>query len=164
MQGERSEESQGERSVEKEEEKETRILFGQGTTGGELGHGVGRRKMEWCTVDGRMWKGKGWRRTMMGGPQDRVDVDYDGKQQMDEEIGRADEREEWLAEQWEATRRQDLFNEAKKRRGGRHGRMTGSEMVETGNGRAIRGGIPAYMNATCRRKISHMVKQLSEGR
>ena len=60
-------------------------------------------------------EGNGRRRTPMGRLQDRIGMETTPSQrQLDEEIGRAEEREEWRAEQWAATRREELFNEAKK--------------------------------------------------
>ena len=61
----------------------------------------------------------------MGRLQDRIGMETTPSQrQLDEEIGRAEEREEWRAEQWAATRREEQFNEAKKM----------AEIVEEQNG------------------------------
>ena len=45
-------------------------------------------------------------------------------QQLDEEIGRAEEREEWRTQQWLMTRKEELFNEAM-----RTAEMVGEQMA-----------------------------------
>ena len=56
----------------------------------------------------------------MGKCRDRAEVEIlslgqqqDGEQQLDGEVERVEESEEWRVEQWEAARRRELFNEAK---------------------------------------------------
>ena len=45
-------------------------------------------------------------------------------QQLDEEIGRAEEREKWRTQQWWMTRKEELFNEAM-----RTAEMVGEQMA-----------------------------------
>ena len=64
-----------------------------------------------CSANGVNMEGKGRRRTLMVKFQDRIGMQtHPSKQQLDEELGRVAEREEWRAEQWEATRIWELFN------------------------------------------------------
>ena len=59
------------------------------------------------------------RRTMIGRIQEVLT-----NQQLDEEIGWAEEREEWRTQQWQMTRKEELFDEAM-----RTAEMVGEQMA-----------------------------------